>query len=631
MLKRNFLCSCSYLFLVLGLLIAPAAKAAKHPVLPAKYDHWLHQDVNYLITDEERANFYSLTTNQERDAFMESFWAIRNPDPNAPGNSVREEHYRRLEYANSHFGVPSLDDGWRTDRGMVYITLGEPKQKQVYLNTKYLKQFEIWFYQDPGNALAPYFSVLFFKPSPVEDYRIYSPYQDRPEKLIASTNAVNDQPTAIKIIKEQLSDEVANLTLSLLPNEPVDAKEAYPGLESDTLLNKIRDYRNLPENKSLLAYRKGLLEGVTHRVLLGQDFSDLTALATRDGVNQASVHYLLRLLNPVDFILGKDSGRRVYYSLSVDANLHGPDGKIIYTDNQQLHEFLTTDQVEQLKNRPLAIEGRLAAVPGKYELTVDVTNLVTRQSFSQTRGVLVPGFDQPLGMSQVVFAATTSPQRTFGSPQPFSFSGVRVPVAGSDNATLAAGDPLRVIFQLWEQPDLPAMLKGKNLEISYLIGQLGVANRKEQPQTIDRGGFDAQGNLLMGTDLPTADMHPGNYRLVVKVTDPESSRSASQSINFRLTGGDHPPLFRITSPSYTTAADSATNLYRRGLCALAQQQPQAAVTLLKQAIDVGKPDAAMYSALASAYRLTGNAAAAVLIEKQRDSTLEPQGPAALAN
>ncbi len=184
---------------------------------------------------------------------------------------------------------------------MTYITLGSPQQKQIYVNTKYLQPMEIWFYQDPGSALAPYFSVIFFKPSPAEDYRIYSPYQDRPEKLIASNNAVNDEKKALRIIKDQLSDEVANLTLSLLPNEPVDTKEAYPGLESDSLLNRLRNYRNLPETKSILAYRRALLEGVTHRVLLGQDFSDLTVMATRDGANQASVHYVLRLLNAGDF------------------------------------------------------------------------------------------------------------------------------------------------------------------------------------------------------------------------------------------------------------------------------------------------------------------------------------------
>ena len=117
----------------------------------------------------------------------------------------------------------------------------------------------------------------------------------------------------------------------------------------------------------------------------------------------------------------------------------------------------------------------------------------------------------------------TPPKHDYEQTQPFSFAGVKIPVAGSDNVSLVAGDPIRVIYQLWEQPGSPVSLKGKNLEVSYLIGKLGVPDKKEQTQKIDRAGFDPQGNLLMGTDLPTTDLHPGNYRLVIHVTDPESN------------------------------------------------------------------------------------------------------------
>jgi hypothetical protein len=122
-------------------------------------------------------------------------------------------------------------------------------------------------------------------------------------------------------------------------------------------------------------------------------------------------------------------------------------------------------------------------------------------------------------------------------------------------------------------------------------------------------------------------LHPGNYRLVIHVTDPENNDSTSQAINFRLIGGERHPLWNITSPSYTNTADSVVNLYRRGLCALAQQQPQMAVAYLRQAVDAGTPDAAVYSALASAYRLTGNMTAAADTEKQRDSALAKAAPA----
>ncbi len=623
MFNRSFRLSSIALAFVLGFLFCPqgATAAPQHPQLPPRYEHWLDNEVNYLITDREKRSFLRLSSDHDRDAFIDNFWAIRNPDPNSPTNAFREEHYRRLEFANSNFGARGFNDGWRTDRGMVYITLGAPQQRRPYPNTMNLLPMEIWFYQDPGSALAPYFSVIFFKKSAAEEYKLYSPYMDGPDKLIASTNAVNDPPTALKIIKNDLGNEVANLTLSLFPNEPVDNKNGTRTLESDTLLNKIRDYRNLPTNVDLLANRRALLEGVTHRILLGQDYSDLSVMATRDAVNQASIHYLLRLLNPGDFLLGKDSSQRVYYSLSIDSQLLSPDDKPIYADTQEVHEFLTSDQVNQLRARPLAIAGRLVATPGKYTVKVDVTNLVTKQSFAQTRSVLVPAFDHALGMSQVMFGSMASPQRDYEQNQPFSFSGVRLAVVGADNTAVVGGDPLRVIYQLWEQPGSPVSLKGKTLEVSYLVGQLGVTEKKEQTQTIDRSRFDLQGNLLMGTDIPTADLHPGNYRLVIHITDPETNDSTSQAINFRLIGGERRPLWNITSPSYTSTADSVVNLYRRGLCALAQQQPEIAVAYLRQAVDAATPDAAMYSALAAAYRLAGNTTAAADTEKQRDSAL----------
>jgi GWxTD domain-containing protein len=616
LLKRYAYATGVLVAVVLGLLLyPPPAEAAKHVKLPPTYEHWLDQEVNYLITNQEKATFLSLTTNQDRDHFIESFWAIRNPDPSSPTNTFREEHYRRLEYANAHFGSTAASDGWSTDRGMVYITLGPPQQKRSYPNARELKAIETWFYQDPQSFLAPYFSVVFFKKSNAEDFKIYSPYQDGPDALIDSTNAINDRKTALKIIKTDLGDEVANLTLSIFPNEPVDNTNGTPTLESDSVLNKIRDYRNLPENRDLLARRRALLEGVTHRVLLGQDYSDLSAMATRDGADQASIHYLLRVLNPSDFVLGKDATQRVYYSLSVESQLLSAEGKVIYTDTQDLHDYLSSNQVDQLRSRPVAIAGRLVAVPGKYQLKVDVTNLVTKQSFAQTRGVLVPAFDHSLGISDVVFASVSPPLRDYEHNQPFSFSGVKIPVAGADNLAVTGGDPLRVIYQLWEQPGSPAELKGKSLEVSYMIGQLGVAAKNEQSQTVDRAKFDPQGNLLMGTDLPTTDLHPGNYRLVIRVTDPENNESTSQAINFRVAGGDPHPLWSITNPSFAGAPDSAVNLYRRGLCALAQQQPQSAVLYLKQAVEAGTPDAAMYHALASAYRLAGNETAAIATEK----------------
>jgi GWxTD domain-containing protein len=91
---------------------------------------WLSEDVAYIITDEERAVFRSLTTPAEKEQFIEQFWFRRDPDPLTTENEFKEEHYRRIAYANERFssGCP----GWMSDRGRVYVIHGPPAEVEAY-------------------------------------------------------------------------------------------------------------------------------------------------------------------------------------------------------------------------------------------------------------------------------------------------------------------------------------------------------------------------------------------------------------------------------------------------------------------------------------------------------------------
>src|ERR1700691_2441849 len=100
-----------------------AQKALRQEV-KGGYKNWLNQDVVWIITDEETKSFKSLSNDEERDAFIENFWLRRNPNPDSPENEFREEHYRRIAYANEHFAAGK--PGWKTDRGHIYISFGKP-------------------------------------------------------------------------------------------------------------------------------------------------------------------------------------------------------------------------------------------------------------------------------------------------------------------------------------------------------------------------------------------------------------------------------------------------------------------------------------------------------------------------
>src|SRR5579864_7727686 len=126
--------------------------------LETPYRKWLNEDVAYIITDEERAAFKRLQTDEEREQFIEQFWLRRDPTPDTVENEFKEDHYARIAYANERFasGIP----GWRTDRGRIYILYGKPTEIESHASggtyerpiqegggTTSTYPFEIWRYR----------------------------------------------------------------------------------------------------------------------------------------------------------------------------------------------------------------------------------------------------------------------------------------------------------------------------------------------------------------------------------------------------------------------------------------------------------------------------------------------------
>jgi GWxTD domain-containing protein len=115
--------------------------------LAGPYRTWLDQDVSWIISDDERSAYTALQTNPERLTFITGFWARRNPDPGSSENKFKEEHYRRLAYANVHFATSH--PGWMSDRGRVYIVYGKPDSIDAYPSggSSGSNPFEVWHYK----------------------------------------------------------------------------------------------------------------------------------------------------------------------------------------------------------------------------------------------------------------------------------------------------------------------------------------------------------------------------------------------------------------------------------------------------------------------------------------------------
>src|SRR5512136_3133698 len=140
--------------LALGALPAAAQKVSVKDLTP-RYRTWLEEEVVYIISPKEKSVFLQLANDREREMFITAFWKARDPNPNTEENEFKDEHYKRIEYANKTFGRGLAAGGWRSDMGRVYITLGEPRDIARYESETNLYPLQIWFYSGVEGAGLP--------------------------------------------------------------------------------------------------------------------------------------------------------------------------------------------------------------------------------------------------------------------------------------------------------------------------------------------------------------------------------------------------------------------------------------------------------------------------------------------
>lgn len=569
------------------LLAAVSLALAKDPVklLPPHYREWLTKDVAYIISNQEKDAFLHLSADAARDEFIARFWELRNPTPGSPDNAYKMEHYRRVEYANTYFGHATHTDGWRTDMGRVYITLGEPAQRQKLLGLQKITPMEIWFYSNNNPALPPFFYVIFYQRDPMDEFRLYSPYADGPEKLITAIVAPSRQE-ALNTISQDAGRDVARETLSLLPDEPVDFQGGTVSLQSDVMLATIRDLANNPISQSELATRRRLLEDVSHNVILGDEYLDVASVPLRDPAGNMNLHYVLRLKKPDDFTIGKSEKGGYYYSALISIRVNGQDGNLIFADEKKISRNLSEGQVEQIKDKLFGYEGWLPLPPGKYKLQFQLTNVLGHTAFRREIESVVPDpAAAKLQVSNLVPFADASMVPPGGRDVlPFTGAGVKfIPMAGSE-LQLTRGKPLKFFYQVWTTPPPQAVPSSAKLEVDYVYGQLAGQDNQTIHDQIPLDQLDAAGSVINGKQIPTSELSPGNYRLVMTLRDPRTSLKVYTSMNFGVNlSTAAPAAWDVSDDNAGAAVASGLTDFQRASCYLAAGNKEQALQYLQSA------------------------------------------------
>lgn len=499
------------------------ARTGQEPLERLTPDHrtWLEEEVTYIITAPEREFFLALETVEERQRFIEAFWRRRDPDPASPVNEAREEHYRRLDFANRSLADDTTRPGWMTDRGRMFILLGQPRERQRFDGLNEIVSTELWFYQsEAGAGLPSFFYLVFFRPRDFGEYRLYHPALDGPRSLLRGRYASLDttDPAAIVVTLGDISPELGRASLSLDPSDPGDLMTGRASLGTDILLDRIHE---APRRRIRTDYLDGAAR-YGDRVTADYSFnfvpnrSAFRMLLAPDA--SALVHYTVELA-PQDMALQRNEQESGYYTimdLTVDVRELG--GDLVHTEDRELIVDLSPAQMDAAQAFPFAFQGSFPLVPGDFEVSVVLRNRVMKRFTVAEATLAVP---EPSGNAPVMsdpvlaFEVESSENRERGA---FAMAQHRLRPAASHLFSL--GDTLRVGVQVAGAEDR-AMLRMS----------LGKGEETLREQALPATGFDDGGGVA---DFELTGVETGDYRFRVELLDAAGAVLAERDSELRV-------------------------------------------------------------------------------------------------
>lgn len=511
-----------------GLLLPGLSAAGQKKDLPPLYKKWLGEEVVYIISPLEKQVFEKLQTDRERDLFIEAFWRQRDPTPGTTENEFKTEHYRRVNYANYYLGRQSPMPGWKTDRGRIYIILGEPNDIQHFESGQETYPAEVWFYQNKAEfGLPSGFNIVFFKEHGSGDYKLYSPVRDGPQAFLA--NYVGDAANVTAAYRKlrDLEPNLAQVSLSLIPGEDSTAF-GRPSLSSDLLLQQVE---SLPEKTARDQYAQKFLQ---YKDIVEVEYSanylesDSVVKILKASPTANCVHYSIE---PARLSVSQ-YGEKYSTTLTLNGSVKDEAGKVIYQFDKTLPVSFGEDELKNITRRPYAVYDLFPLIPGTYDLSILLKNEVSKEFSSLERKLIIPAEESGPWVTPLLLgyqADKIEPGRN--RLKPFQVGGRTLLVQA--NRAFTKSDEMVVAFQVW---GLPQNL-GDGAEIAFTF------LRDAQPfKTFSRpaAGYTAFPDVVEA--VPLTDFIPAHYELQISV------RSGGQEVAAAKDEFDITPLEKVARP-----------------------------------------------------------------------------------
>jgi GWxTD domain-containing protein len=496
--------------------------------LDTPYKTWLNEDVVYIISPEERQAFLQLETNEEREQFIEAFWLRRSSNPDLPDNDFKEEHYRRIAYANEHFasGIP----GWKTDRGRIYIIWGKPDEIESHptggtydrpieegggSTTTYA--WERWRYRYL-EGIQENVELEFVDPSGSGEYHLTMDPSEKDALLHvpgAGLSLMESMGMASKADRFTRSDgtnmpttlggtpaslnEFNRLELYAKVQTPPQVK--YKDLEAIVTSRMVRD--QLKFN-----YRTDYLKVTSDTVLVPvtvQIPNNQLSFKAKDGVHSAEVN-----------IFGRVS------SLT---------GKVVQTFEDSVAKDFPDSLFQMSVKQTSIYQKSLPLRPGLYRLDLVVKDVSSGNVGAVNTRLAVPRYDdEKLEASSLILADQIEhvPAKQVGTGQFVLGSSKVRPRLDGDFTT---ADKLGIYLQIYNlKPDDKTHKSDAAFVFTVKKGDQQVMQFKENSEEMKQTGDQVTIERL----LPLATLAPGKYTLEVSATDRLAQTTISRTADFSI-------------------------------------------------------------------------------------------------
>lgn len=501
--------------------------------LSPQYKRWLDEDVIYIITPEERRAFLHLQTNEEREEFIEAFWQRRNPDPDSPENTYKEEYYRRIAYANEHFasGIP----GWKTDRGKIYIMWGKPDEIDSHPTggtwdrpmdqgggetTTY--PYEDWRYRYlPG--MGENVELEFVDPTGTGEYHLT---MDPSEK-----DALLHVPGAGLTLAESMG--LANKSQRFNNTDGTNMAEGefggMPLNNNDEEFNRLEQYANIMRPPPV-------------------KFKDLEAVVTSHMVRDQlkfDYHYdFLRITSdtvlvpitvqiPVKQLTFQQKDGVDSASMNLFARITSMTGRVVQTFEDTLRADYAADQLQHAISTSRIYQKAVPLAPGLYELDIVIKDINSGNVGVVNTRLPVPRYqDDTLSASSLILADDIEPvsMRDIGVGQ-FVLGDVKV--QPQMNHTFMQNQSMGIFLQVY---NLKVNNKTNRANTSV---ELRVVKDKATTPALK---FDLPASqlpehgeeLTLEKKMTLGSLAPGKYKLEIAVTDNLAKQTITPTADFTI-------------------------------------------------------------------------------------------------